>query len=65
MKQAVVLGILGLVLGDHTCGEIAGDGAGRGLVGGSDARLELGPKVFRHLDCLVPEAMGETALTRR
>ena len=49
---------LGLVIGDHTCGEIAGDGAGRGLVGGGGPGLELGPEVFRYLGGQVPEGDG-------
>ena len=40
-------GQLGLIVGEDARGEIAGDGAGGGLVGGGGARLELRPEVFR------------------
>ena len=35
------------------------------MVGGSDARLELRPEVFRHLGSPVADTMGEAALARR
>ena len=58
-------GQLGLVVGEDTAGEIVGNGAGGGLVGGGDARLELRPEVVWHLGRQVAHAMGEAALMRR
>jgi hypothetical protein len=47
---------------DQTFRQLARNGAGRRLVGGGDARLELGPEVFRHLGRQVAHPVRQTAL---
>ena len=64
-RRRVICPVSGTVIGGHARSETPGYSAGRGLVVGGGARLELRPEVIRHLGSQVAHAMGEAALAHR